>query len=133
MNITVTVDFDTAFDGEQHAEFTCELSDEQFAMLQSEGVIYPDDDEPNTFAFDEDRLGEDADADSIGADELVRLADLLLRFPRHKGHLTDSEALDMIAYCLSAPSWSVSFLEDIHDIVNRTDHHTVKGGYWAAH
>lgn len=125
--ITVRVDL-----GDNADTFTCDLTDEQLAILLSEHALFPDD-EPDTYTFDEDRIGENWDSEEFDATELLALADALLRYPRHSGDLTDTEALDMIAYCLSTPEWSVSFLEDIADIVWRTTHSTVKGAYWSKH
>lgn len=49
------------------------------------------------------------------------------------GWLDDTDALDLIHFCLSAPDWSVSFLEDIAAIVKRTGRVEVKGATWAKH
>lgn len=129
MTNTITVHVDL---GDNVDTFACDLDDEQLAILLSETALFRDAD-ADTYTFDEDRIGEDWCSGEFDATDLANLADALLRFPRHGNDLTDAEALDMIAYCLSAPDWSASFLEDIADIVWRTTHSTVKGAYWSKH
>jgi hypothetical protein len=55
------------------------------------------------------------------------------------GDLTDEEAMDLLHYMLSAPEWSVSYLEDARAIIARTNGRwgsrkdDVKGAQWASH
>jgi hypothetical protein len=47
--------------------------------------------------------------------------------------LSDREALDRLNYMLSAPEWSVSFLEDACEIVRATGRVEIEGAEWEAH
>jgi hypothetical protein len=127
-NITVELFFHPEPD-----TFVCELTDEQLKVLvDTYALRHYDENAPGTYTFDEDRIGE-WEPGEFGAADLIALADALLRLPNHRDDLTDSEALALIAYCLSAPDWSVSFLEDIADIVWSTSHSSVKGATWNRH
>jgi hypothetical protein len=64
-------------------------------------------------------------------DDLDRLAAYLTRSPSTE--YTDAEALDRLNYMLSAPEWSVSFLEDACEIVRATGRPEIRGAQWASH
>lgn len=66
--------------------------------------------------------------------DLDRLASFERMFNDSKGRrLTDTEACELINFALSAPEWSVSFLEDICEIIRRTGRSEVKGATWDRH
>lgn len=76
----------------------------------------------------------------VGPDELVELVRLLtgpvakVRTFVKGPPMTDAEALDALAYILSAPSWSVSFLEDIACVVAQSGRSTdIPGAQWDSH
>lgn len=82
----------------------------------------------------------DGHDDSIGPVELTELVRLLtgpvakVRTFVKGPPMTDAEALDALAYILSAPSWSVSFLEDIACVVAQSGRSTdIPGAQWDSH
>jgi hypothetical protein len=115
------------------------LDEDEAAELVEAGIIYPaENDEgepiPGTFQIDSDLLDEWSDQNPpLDADD-VALLPRWMPLLRKTGPLSDAEALDLINYALSAPSWSVSFLEDIAEIIrDRTDRKEIRGATWASH
>ena len=83
---------------------------------------------------------QDGHTTPVGPEELLELVRLLtgpvakVRTFVTGPPMTDAEALDAIAFMLSAPSWSVSYLEDIACIVAQSGRSTtIPGAQWGAH
>lgn len=115
---------------------TVEFSAEQFDALRANDVLTRDGDAIRTTPDNEWWVDEDCQPDEderLTSYDIRVLADVLVRLPKGNGPLSDREALDLINYCLSAPEWSVSFLEDIAAIVARTPRAPVPGAQWASH
>ena len=134
---TIEINFyvSVLFDNVDDYTVSVDLTDEQFEILKNEYVVLqqPGEDDAPEWSFDLDRIGEDMANEPFNADDIVTLADALLRLSKLGQAITHTEAVDLIAYCLGAPEWSPSFLEDIRDIINRTDRSTVKGATWDRH
>jgi hypothetical protein len=131
-NIEIRFTVSDLYDDAQDYTVSVDLTDDQFGALTTNEVVGQwGDDDDTAWYFDIDGRIEEFH-DPFTADDVTRLADAILRLPtRHK--ITHTEAVDLIAYCLGAPEWSVSFLEDIRDIIDRTDRSVVKGASWAKH
>lgn len=115
------------------------LDEDEATELVEAGFIYPTEDDngepiPATFSIDSELLDAWAESNPPLDAEDVSLLPRWIPLLRKTGPLTDTEALDLINYALSAPSWSVSFLEDIAEIIReRTDRHEIRGAIWGSH
>lgn len=126
-----------------HDDYSGELTDHHeltpsvAAAYEESGFIWKVDDSEYD-DFDEYRLSEEILIDwdpsqftLADLNTLWALEPLLHRPTSHQ--LDDYSALELINYALSAPEWSVSFLEDIADIVRRTGRTEIRGATWDRH
>jgi len=117
------------------------ITDEQLQRLQGvelvEEIDVEDDDDGNVLAT----IWEPAEwvTELVSYEEFFALLDELEKVVAiekrsgARGPLSDEDAVTLINYMLSAPEWSVSYLEDISEIIERTGRSPVTGAYWASH